>query len=106
MESADEVSSKMKMMYKMMYQHMERCAEKIASAGTYTGTVGTLTPTARFTEDRKVPSVTRYTIDETIVSISFKPSQQEEEAYKAWQRRMKMNNTSSQKSQVSEDTDA
>jgi hypothetical protein len=77
MESADEVSSKTK----MMYQDMERFADKIGSAGTYTGTVGTLTPTARFTEDDKVPSVIRYTIHNTIVNVSFKPSQQEEDAY-------------------------
>jgi hypothetical protein len=103
MESADEVSTKMK----MMYQHMENRASEISNGGKYTATVGTLTPTARFTKDDRVPRATRYCIPDIIVNLSFNPSQEEQAAYAKWAMSMKEEkNNMSQKSQASDETNS
>jgi hypothetical protein len=103
MESADEVSTKMK----MMYQHMENRASEVSKGGTYAATVGTLTPTSRFTRDDRVPRATRYCLPDTIVNLSFKPSQEEQAAYAKWAMSMKEEkNNMSQKSQASDETNS
>jgi hypothetical protein len=98
MESAEEVKTKMK----MMFSDMELAAKDIADAGTYKGTADTLTPRGRFTKDEKVPESTRYAISSIIVDLSFKPTQEEEDAYEEWARSMKTENALSQKSQASD----
>jgi hypothetical protein len=85
MASAEEVNTKMK----LMYQHMEKRAQEISSEGAYACTVGTLTPTARFKEDDRVPSCTRYTNPSEIIKLSFKPTKKEEQVYEDWKVRMK-----------------
>jgi hypothetical protein len=85
MASADEVSTKMK----MLFTNMEKRAQEVSMSGNYKCTVGTLTPDFRFKEDKRVPSVTRYCIPSGIVQLSFEPSQQEVEAYEAWKTSLK-----------------
>jgi hypothetical protein len=101
MASAEEVSTKMKLMFK----HMEQRALEIAGDGCNC-TVGTFTPTARFKKDHRVPEETRYTIQDTVVELSFNPTQQEAEAYKEWKARMKTQELNSQKSVASDNTGA
>jgi hypothetical protein len=100
MESADEVYTKMK----MMFRNMEQRAEQVNKSGEYTCTVGTFTPKARF-KDNRVPEVTRYCIPSSVVKLSFKPSQEEEDVYKEWKTCMTVPEGGSQISVASDNTE-
>jgi hypothetical protein len=72
----------------MMMDDQKQFARKAGTVSETAVTCGNLTPEARFTEDGRVPSSTRYTIPAHIIELSFKPSAEEDDAYKSWRRKM------------------